>query len=327
MAKIKIGQIGIGHSHAAGKMKALRQSNDFEVVGLSDPNPNLRNLANQNAAYEDVKWLAMPELLNDEQVAAIAVETDIPDLLNVAEACIDAGKHIHLDKPAGLSLPQFQRILDKAAQRHLTVQMGYMYRTHPGIKLLDECLQNGWIGEPFAVHAVLGKLMNKSSRQKLLNLPGGIMFELGGHMIDIVVHLLGKPDNVHAVNQHSSPIDDGYKDNMLAVLEYPRAHATVHCSCNDVDGFARRQLVVCGTEGTVEIRPMPTPSAKIALTQNRGRFQKGWQEVSLPKYVRYSEDLAIFAKLIRHERDPVYSYEHDLIVHETLLKISGLPTE
>lgn len=325
MAELKIGQIGVGHPHASGKMRSIRASDDFEVVGVVEPNANLRKTWESEEAYQGLSWLTQEQLLNDESVQAIAIETDIPELLNVAEACLDAGKHIHLDKPGGFSFPLFQRIMDKASRKHLIVQMGYMYRTHPGVMLLDDFIQKGWIGEPFAVNAVIGKLMGASTRRGLLTQPGGMMFELGGHMLDILIHVLGEPETLQTVNQHSSPIDDGYQDNMLAVLGYPQSHATLHCSCNDVDGFSRRQLVVCGTEGTLEIRPMANPTARLALTKDRGEYKKGWQDVELPKYVRYVEDIAEFARMIRHEQDPRYSYEHDLIVQKTLLEISDMP--
>ena len=324
MPKIKVAQFGIGHPHASGKLLSLRESAEFEVVGICETDVALREKASRDAVYEGLKWVDADQILNNESIHAVAVETTVPDLLDTAEQCIAAGKHIHLDKPAGFSFPQFKRILDDAARKHLIVQLGYMYRTHPGVKLIDDLLAKGWLGEIYTVNGVIGKLMNEASRKEMLSQPGGMMFELGGHMLDIVIHLLGKPDETYSVNQHSSPIDDGYLDNMLAVLKYRAAHATIHCSCDDVDGFDRRQLVVCGTEGTLEIRPMPNPSARLALTQQRGRFRKGWQEVDLPKYVRYVEDIAEFSRMIRHEQDPRYSYEHDLIVQETLLRISGM---
>lgn len=326
MAMIRVAQIGVGHAHASGKVGAFRSSPGFEVVAVAEAQPQLRSLWEADPAYAGLDWRTQEDLLQDESIQAIAVETNVPDLLNVAEACIDAGKHIHLDKPAGFSLTQFRRILDKAAQKHLIVQLGYMYRTHPGMKLCEELMTKGWLGEIFSIHAVIGKMMSESSRRGLLGQPGGIMYELGGHMLDLIIHLLGTPQSLSTVNRHSSPIDDGYPDNMLALLGYHRAHATLHCSCNDVDGFARRQLVICGTEGTLEIRPMPNPYARLALTQARGRFLKGWQDVELPKYVRYVEDIAEFGRLIRHEQDPRYTYEHDFTVQETLLKISDLPT-
>jgi predicted dehydrogenase len=57
---------------------------------------------------------------------AVLVETDVRRSLDAAEACVAAGKHVHIDKPAGTSLVQLRRILDEAARGRLLVQMGYM---------------------------------------------------------------------------------------------------------------------------------------------------------------------------------------------------------
>ena len=175
--------------------------------------------------------------------------------------------HVQLDKPAGESLPQFQRILDLAAKKKLLVQMGYMFRYNPAVVLLREFLKKGWLGEVFEVHAVMSKVVAASDRKRFAEYRGGIMFELGCHVIDLVIGVLGKPKDVTAFNKHSSPINDGLLDNMLAVLSYPRAIATVKSSALEVEGFDRRHLVVCGTEGTFHIQPLDNPSARVSLSQ------------------------------------------------------------
>ncbi|MCH7689269.1 MAG: Gfo/Idh/MocA family oxidoreductase, partial [Planctomycetes bacterium] len=113
MAKIKIGQIGVGHAHAA-KLGVFRNSADYEVVGIVEPDAQLRASAKNQPAYKDLTWMTQEQLLNVPGLQLVTVETRVKDLLNTAEVCIDAGKHIHLDKPAGESLPQFKRILDAA---------------------------------------------------------------------------------------------------------------------------------------------------------------------------------------------------------------------
>ncbi|MCA9014043.1 MAG: Gfo/Idh/MocA family oxidoreductase, partial [Planctomycetaceae bacterium] len=236
MKKIKVGQIGVGHPHAGGKMQAFRKSDEYEVVGVVEPDPELRKYAESTGIYQGLPFLTQEQLLNIEGLQAVAVETLVPDLLTTAETCIAAGKHIHLDKPAGLSLPHFKRILDQAAQKHLLLQMGYMYRYNPGIVLLRDLLKKGWLGEPFEVHTVISKKMDANSRKKLEPQPGGMMFELGCHVIDLVVQILGRPEQVTAFAQHASAIDDRLQDNMLAVFTYPQALATVKSSCNEVNG-------------------------------------------------------------------------------------------
>ena len=150
------------------------------------------------------------------------------------------------------------------------------------------------------------------------------MFELGCHLIDLVVGTLGAPDKVHSFSRHSSHFDDGLADNMLTVCEYARATATVRSSLNEVEGFARRHLVLCGTEGTWHIQPLDEPSVRVALTTSRGMYNKGYQEISFPKYTRYVDDAADLAKIVRHEKDPDFSYDHDYAVQKTLLLACGM---
>jgi predicted dehydrogenase len=322
--RIKIGQIGVGHAHAS-KLSVYRNSADYEVVGLVEPDAALRNRAETQKVYQGLPWLTRDRLLETAGLQAVLVETKVDDLLATAEACVAAGKHIHLDKPAGESLPQLRRILEAARKQKLLVQMGYMYRYNPAVVLLGEFLKNGWLGEVFEVHAVMSKVVSAAERKRLARFRGGMMFELGCHVLDLVVSVLGKPKVVTAFVQHSSRLDDPLRDNMLAVLTYPQATATVKSSGLEVEGFGRRHLVVCGSEGTFHIQPLDNPSARIALSRPRGKYRKGYQDIRFPKYTRYVADAADMARIIRGEKASDFSYEHDLHVQETLLEACRLP--
>lgn len=322
--RIKIGQIGVGHAHAS-KLSAYRTSADYEVVGVVEPDEALRKQAENAAPYRDLKWLTREQLLATPGLQAVLVETRVRDLLDTAEACVTAGMHVHIDKPAGESLPQLKRIHDAAAKKKLLVQMGYMYRYNPAVVLLREFLKKGWLGEVFEVHAVMSKVVPAAERKRLAEYRGGIMFELGCHVLDLVIGVLGKPKDVAAFNRHSSALDDKLLDNMLAVLSYPRATAGVKSSAIEVEGGDRRHLVVCGTEGTFHIQPLDNPAARVSLSQARGEYKKGTQEVKFPKYARYVDDAADMARVVRGEKPFGFSAEHDLAVQETLLRACGLP--
>ncbi|MFN0021443.1 MAG: Gfo/Idh/MocA family protein [Pirellulaceae bacterium] len=323
---IKIAQIGVGHAHA-GKLSVFRASPDYEVVGVAEPDEALRKQAQTQELYRGLPWMTRDELLKIPGLQAVLVETRVRDLLANAEACVAAGKHVHLDKPAGESLPHLRRILDSAAKQKLLVQMGYMFRYNPAVVLLRDFLRQGWLGKVFEVHAVMSKVVDPASRRELAEYPGGIMFELGCHVLDLVVGILGKPDSVTPFLQHSSPLEDKLADNMLAVLNYPGAIATVKASAQEVDGGDRRHLVVCGTEGTFHIQPLDNPSALVTLSQPRGDYKKGRQEIKFPKYTRYIDDAADMARVIRGEKKSDFSPEHDLIVQRALLEACKLKVD
>lgn len=323
--RIKIGQIGTGHGHA-NKISVYRQSADYDVVGIVETDLKLRAAAEKQAAFAGLKWLTREELFAIPGLQAALIETKVPNLLDHAESAIDHGFHIHLDKPAGASLPHLRRIMEKAKQKERLIQVGYMFRYNPAIMMLREFLKKGWLGEVCEINTVMGKIVDPVSRQELAQYTGGIMFELGCHVLDSVVSMLGKPTRVTPYHRHSSILADKLNDNMLAVLEYPKTLVTIKASAVEVDGGDRRHMVVCGTEGTFHIQPLDNPSAKITLSTARGEFKKGTQEIKFEKYQRYVGDAGDMAKIIRGEKKADFSPEHDLLVQETLLKASGMST-
>ena len=92
----------------------------------------------------------------------------------------------------------------------------------------------------------------------------------------------------------------------------------------EVDGFQRRQFVVCGDRGTVDIRPLEPPQVRLALAEPRGGFAKGYQDVPMPGHTRYDGDFADLARVIRGEKPLDFSPSHDLAVQEAVLLASGL---
>lgn len=323
--RIKVGQIGVGHAHAT-KLSVYRASPDYEVVGIAETDETLRKKAESHDAFSGVKVMTRDELLAIPGLQAVLVETRVRDLLENAEAAVAAGKHIHIDKPAGESLPRFRKILEDATRRKLMVQMGYMYRYNPAVVLLRQFLAKGWLGEIFEAHAVMSKVVPAPARLVLAEHKGGMMFELGCHLIDLMVGILGKPGQVYGVNQHSGQVNDGLMDNAMAVFTYPKAIASVKTTALEVNGGERRHLVVCGSAGTFHIQPLDNPSARVTLAEDRPGYKKGTQEIKFPKYTRYEADALDMARVIRGEMPDPFGPGHDLAVQETVLRACGLAT-
>ena len=325
--RIRIGQIGTGHAHASGKMAVYRETSDFEVVGLVEPDAKRAANASANKIYADIPQMSREQLLNTPGIQAVAIETDIEDLLENTEAAIDAGCHVHLDKPAGSSYPHYQRILNKADAAGLAVQMGYMYRYNPAVVLVRQLIEDGALGELFECHAVMSKVVPPSGREHLAQYPGGMLFELGCHIIDLTVGFLGAPREVTPHARNSSPdANDELLDNMLAVFDYPNATATVRSSALEVEGFGRRHIALAGTGGTAHIQPLDRPSLRLSLASNHGDFKKGTQDIPFdPPYQRYVGDAADLAAIIRGEKASDFPSRHDLGVQKSVLQACGLP--
>jgi predicted dehydrogenase len=336
--RIKIGQIGTGHEHAAGKMSTFRKLSDrYEVVGIVEPDPELRKRHEKNPAYQGLTWMTEEQLFNTGGMQAVAVEVDSDDdhLMDIAGRSIDAGMHIHLDKPGGESFSKFKQVLDEAGRRNLTVQLGYMYRNNPAVQFCRRAVREGWLGQVFEIHCVMSKHSPVSYRKYLSQFRGGTMFIYTCHMIDLVVGLMGRPDRITSYRRQTrSDVGVEMCDNGLTVFEYPKTTVTIRTASLEVEGYKRRQLVVCGDEGTVDIRPLetfdvspPQPlTLRLALSQDRDSYKKGYQEVSFPQPPgRYDLQLIELAQIIRGERENPYPLQHELLVQKCLLEACGYP--
>lgn len=125
-----------------GKMKAVRKFPElFEVVGICEQDEKWLAKRRNLDVYKDLPLLSFDELL--DKVDAVLVECDVADLTKTAQKCINAGRHIHLDKPASGTFSEYRKLLQTAQEKQLVVQLGYMYRYNPAIKKCMEMIQKG----------------------------------------------------------------------------------------------------------------------------------------------------------------------------------------
>ena len=103
--KIRIGQIGTGHSHASGKLAAIRSlSDEFELVGIAQPAEAAAKPVPNSGVYRGVKRMTEEELLATPGLEAVAIETELPHLVAAAKRAVAAGD-AHSPRQAGRVKP------------------------------------------------------------------------------------------------------------------------------------------------------------------------------------------------------------------------------
>jgi predicted dehydrogenase len=316
--RIKIGILGGAHSHGVGKAKVLLERPEiWNIIGIVDESKEVV------ARYTKlgIKETDEEELLATADV--IAVESDVRDHYKHAKSVLDSGKHLHLEKAPTMTLEELQELEAIAASKKVLVQMGYMWRFNPGINAALEVAREGWLGDIYLVKAEIGKLQSKEARLTN-NFPGGTMFELGCHVIDPVVRLLGRPDNVHAYLKTSGNYGDNIIDNTIAVLDYPKSTAIIASTVLQHTGGPNRQLQIYGSNGTALVKPLDRPVMEVELREASGPYKKGKQTIEFPPYRRYVGELDELAEAIQNRKALGVTPEIDLLVHETLLRACGV---
>lgn len=324
---IKLGQIGIGHNHGASKMLAARKFPElFEIVGYAEENERWIEKRGQGKAYEGLTRMGIEEVI--EKSDAILIESDVWDLTKYAKLCVEAGKHIHMDKPASGTLEEYQYVLDTAKTKNLTVQLGYMYRYNPAVQKCLELIREGKLGEIYSINAEMSTFHGPAYKKWLQNFGGGIMYILGSHLVDLIVYLLGEPDRVTSFLKRTGLDGVDVEDNNLAVLEYGQTLARIFVSSVEVNGFGRRQFMVSGSKGTVNICPMERPmTMTYSDTEIADKcFEDRKQVFTFPDNTatgRYDEMMQDFYAYIQGTKQNPFTYEHDFMVQKVLSQIVG----
>jgi predicted dehydrogenase len=199
-----------------------------------------------------------------------------------------------------------------------------MWRYHPGINLALDAARQGWLGQVYLVRACIGNLLAAERRPEWAEFKGGNMFELGGHILDPVVRLLGRPRRVTPFLNKHGKFDDTLADNTAAVLEFDNAMAILHGSNMQPNSGRYRAFEVHGSSGVIIVNPIEPPAVTVDLAKPAGTFKAGPQQVPMPPYKRYVDDFIELAAAIRGEAQLRVTNEENLLVHEILLHASGM---
>lgn len=322
---IRAGILGTQHSHVRGKLQAMKDSADYQVVSVCENDPAARSKAQKDALYGGLRFVSEEELLADKSIDLIVVECRVWEALNWGRKVINSGKHLHLEKPPGAEWAPFRELVEEARRKKLLLQTGYMYRDHRGMCAAIEAAKNGWLGDVYMMRGTINSDRTPDGRAIEARYPGGGFFELGGHMVDRAVELFGRPKKVNSWLRHDTSIADTLADNNLVVLEYDRALAVIASAARMWGTDQHRSFELIGSDGSIMVQPAEgsRPRMRVGLRKAQGPYKAGWQEIDLGPQPRFVGDFQELARALKSGQPLKLGYDHELILHETLLKASG----
>lgn len=320
MRKVKIAQIGTSYySHGSQIFDLVKTQNDiFEIVGYAFPENEREKFAHLMPIFDGYREMSVEEILKDPEIEAVLIEGEEIYLSKYAIMAADHKKHIHMEKPGGTSLSDFERLIDTVKKNGLVFHTGYMYRYNPCVEELLRRVEADELGKIVSIEAQMNTCYFDIDRQWFENFPGGNMFFLGGHLIDFILRIKGLPKNVVPFNSCTGKDGITSKDFAMAVLSYDDGSCFVKTAANEVGG--RRHLVVSGSKATAIIDP-------IEESTNGGLYgrltQTGKEDFVSKPFGRYDAMMESFAKMVTGELENPYSYDYELDLFRLLLECCG----
>lgn len=300
----------------------------MELAGVLELDAARRaELDRPGSAFHGVRWLThAAEIFDDPTIVAVASEGRNDESLEQTASIVRAGKHVWYDKPAGDDWTGWQEVAAEAQARDLLIQVGYMFRYHEGFSQIGGWVRSGLLGEVFSVRAHMSTSIPLDARRAIARHPGGIFYDLAGHMLDQIVWMLGSPTQVTAFIRQDGAEVPGFADNTLGVLAYPRALAFIDIAAMEAPPAARR-FEVYGSRGSAILEPFePASGVRLCLVEAAGERPAGAQWVAVRTQSRqelYELELQAFVATLRGKRPPDRTLDHELLVHETLLRLTG----
>ena len=218
MDKIGVGIIGfgrIGAEHAAW----LAKTAGIQAVAVADGTPARQQLA-QNRGLR--VYTTVEQLLDDREVTAILVATPTAMHFEHAMRAIEAQKHVLVEKPMALDLPQSQQMVNQAAARNVVLSVFQNRRWDLDYLTVRNAVQSGALGQLINVESRLGQwssCVGPAAREYRPNwrneaaFGGGGFYDWGSHFVDQMWRLMwpAKPLRVFAqlrANVWSRECDD-----------------------------------------------------------------------------------------------------------------------
>lgn len=165
-------------------------------------------------------------LAADPEVVVVATAHD--RLAELAEQAVEAGAHVLVEKPAGVSLAQVERLIEAQRASGRLVKVGFNHRFHPGIARAAEEVHAGRHGELLHVRARYGHGGRAGYEREWRADPdrsgGGELIDQGMHLLDLS-HWLAGPLPLHAALLRTHFWEMPVEDNAALILGEARSRS------------------------------------------------------------------------------------------------------
>lgn len=322
---------GITHEHAAGKLATLRKlHDDFEVVAVVDDRPRGTPHFINPACPVDVSGFrvvseAEADAITDVDV--VFIEMANADLMELAAKFAMLGIPMHCDKPCGESMEPYASIAASCHERGIPFQIGYMYRGNPAVRWIWENVGKGVVGEVAFMEADMNHDYGCAGYADYISsFKGGILYNLGCHLIDMLLPLLRGELREARPFIGPAPGDPPWaKTYGAAFLRFGRTDVLIRASSHMPGALMARRLRIDGTLGTIDLCPIERydgEALKLTLTSKGEKSQ----EISFgAQRDRYAPQLVELAAIVRGEKPlDMAGFNRDLKVHETTLRMCEL---
>ncbi len=252
--KLNVGLMGLGF---IGRVHA----NAYHAIPLCFPAPpvtaHMSALLRSHPGSDEFLQTAGFDLVTTRLEEFFAAPLDLVDICtpnglhkDEALAAIERGLPVYCEKPLCRTLEEARAMADAAEKKGVLTHTAYVLRYLPAIKQIKALLEAGELGEiyNFRAHMFHASYLDRgrpmSWRLRMAESGGGVFADLGAHLVDLAIYLLGGVAAVRA-------------DARTFIKERPVARGDTRLEKVDVDDWMQCSLeLISGAVGIIETTRM-----------------------------------------------------------------------
>ena len=254
---------------------------------------------------------SVAQAVSSPNVDAVMIATLNASLAPIALQAVKAGKHVLVEKPAGISVAEIKKLEAAAQKTGVRVRVGYNHRYHPACLKALEIFRSGELGPMMFVRGRYGHGgrigYDKEWRADPKLSGGGELIDQGVHLIDLAGIFLGEFATVegHATTSFwKMAVDD---NAFLSLRNKAGNTAWLHASCSEWKNLF--SLEIYGRDGKLHWEGLGGSYGMEKLTYYKMLPQMGPPETMIWEYPRGDDswkiEMAEFFDDIRLQRTPV----------------------
>ncbi len=253
---LSVGTIGAGQI-AKGHLSAISQIDNIRPAVVMDVDAGRAEaLAAECGARP---CTSLEALLDDSEVQAVHVCS--PHFLHADQvvAAAEAGKHVLVEKPMALTLPDCDRMVQACEAAGKVLMVGQVLRKYPAHLKVRQLIADGAIGKVgHTIRRRYGYFDTTSTKSPYgswyMDLEKAgicVLYGFGAHEYDILPWFLGSPIvRVYAQGSESTELYSGQKDSYSAVMNHADGAVSVLTQSVVCQPGAGDQYII-GSEGSI----------------------------------------------------------------------------
>ena len=240
--KLRIAVIGAGY-WGPNLARNFHNSPDWELVAICDiDRDRAQRVADSVGGVRVVTSLS--ELLNSEDIDAVAIATPAKTHHGITRAALSAGKHVMVEKPLADTVARGRDMVRAAVERGLVLMADHTYCYTPAVLKIRELIEEGALGDILFIDSVRINL-------GLIQPDVDVFWDLAPHDLSIIDFILPGGLRPVSVSAHGAdPLGSGKACVGYLIIPLPN-DAIAHVHVNWLSPTKIRQMVIGGTTRTL----------------------------------------------------------------------------